>query len=101
MCGQNRDDSNRRGKRSQLLWKLNCRVLISNFISVLRHTRFLTSGCTKVSKRLRDSAEYTVDEEILSRLSPYRTKHINRFGSYKLRFDQIPLPIEPELGLKL
>ena len=41
----------------------------------------------------------TVNEEILSRLSPYRTEHINRFGSYKLQLDQIPPPIVTDLEL--
>ena len=50
-----------------------------------------------MTKALREliAEGYTVDDEILSRLSPYRTKHINRFGSYKLQLDQVPLPIEP------
>jgi len=56
-----------------------------------------------MTKALREliTEGYTVDEEILSRLSPYRTKHINRFGSYKLQLDQVPLPIEPELVLRV
>ena len=41
----------------------------------------------------------TVNEEILSRLSPYRTEHINRFGSYKLQLDRIPPPIVTDLEL--
>jgi len=44
---------------------------------------------------------HIIDDEILSRLSPYRTKHINRFGNYKLQLDHIPLPIETEFELKL
>jgi len=43
---------------------------------------------------------YTINEEILSRLSPYKREHINRFGSYKLHLDQIPPPIVPGLGLE-
>jgi len=42
---------------------------------------------------------YTINEEILSRLSPYKREHINRFGSYKLYLDQIPEPIVQELDL--
>ena len=42
---------------------------------------------------------YPVNEEILSRLSPYGREHINRFGSYKLHLDQIPEPIVQELEL--
>ena len=43
---------------------------------------------------------YIINEEILSRLSPYKREHINRFGSYKLHLDQIPAPIVPGLGLE-
>ena len=53
---------------------------------------------TRVIKELIDKG-YTVTEEILSRLSPYATGHINRFGTYRLRFDQLPLPIVTELEL--
>jgi len=42
---------------------------------------------------------YPVNEEILSRLSPYKREHINRFGSYKLHLDQVPEPIVQELEL--
>ena len=53
---------------------------------------------TRVIKEIVDEG-YTVTEEILSRLSPYATGHINRFGTYRLRFDQLPLPIVTELEL--
>lgn len=38
-------------------------------------------------------------EEIIARLAPYRTDHINRFGSYELKFDQVPEPIAEDLQL--
>jgi TnpA family transposase len=53
---------------------------------------------TRVIKKLIDDG-YTVTEEILSRLSPYATGHINRFGTYRLQFDRIPPPIVTELEL--
>jgi TnpA family transposase len=40
-----------------------------------------------------------VTPEIISRLSPYKTEHINRFGTYELRFDRVPQPITEELIL--
>jgi Tn3 transposase DDE domain len=38
-------------------------------------------------------AGYPVTPEIIARLSPYKTEHINRFGRYELRFDHVPPPI--------
>jgi hypothetical protein len=40
---------------------------------------------------------YTITPEMLERIAPYQTEHINRFGSYTLNFDQIPLPIVSDL----
>ena len=42
---------------------------------------------------------YAVTPEIISRLSPYKNEHINRFGTYELRFDRVPQPITEELKL--
>jgi len=42
---------------------------------------------------------YEVTREILERIAPYQTEHINRFGTYILNFDQIPLPIVSDLEL--
>ena len=42
---------------------------------------------------------YTVTPEVIARLSPYKTEHINRFGHYELRFDQVPQPVTEELRL--
>jgi TnpA family transposase len=36
---------------------------------------------------------YPIEEEVLARLSPYLTAHVNRFGSYTLDFQrQVPPP---------
>jgi TnpA family transposase len=53
---------------------------------------------TKVLKDLVAEG-YTVTEEILERFAPYRTEHINRFGTYKLQFDKIPPPIVSDIKL--
>ena len=53
---------------------------------------------TRVLQELIDEG-YPVTPLIIARLSPYKTEHINRFGSYKPRFDQVPPPITEELRL--
>jgi hypothetical protein len=54
-----------------------------------------------MTRVLRDliNAGYPVTPEIIARLSPYKTEHINRFGHYELRFDHVPPPITEELRL--
>jgi TnpA family transposase len=42
---------------------------------------------------------YPVTPLIVAHMSPYKTEHINRFGSYQPRFDQVPLPITEDLRL--
>jgi TnpA family transposase len=42
---------------------------------------------------------YPVTPDIIARLSPYKTEHINRFGNYELRFDRVPEPISEEIRL--
>ena len=42
---------------------------------------------------------YTITPEIIANFSPYRTEHLNRFGSYDVRFDQKPPPIIEGLRL--
>jgi len=44
---------------------------------------------------------HTVDMEALSTLSPYRTEHINRFGSYVINPDRMPEPLEQHLRFSL
>jgi TnpA family transposase len=53
---------------------------------------------TRVLQELIDEG-YPVTPEIIARLSPYKTEHINRFGHYELRFDQMPQPITEALRL--
>lgn len=53
---------------------------------------------TRILQRLIDEG-YTVTPAVIARLSPYKTEHINRFGRYELRFDQVPPPITEELRL--
>ncbi|MDQ3830505.1 MAG: transposase [Candidatus Tectomicrobia bacterium] len=53
---------------------------------------------TRVLQDLVDEG-YRVAPEIIARLSPYKTEHINRFGHYELRFDHVPPPITEELRL--
>jgi hypothetical protein len=53
---------------------------------------------TRVLQELVDEG-YPVTPEILAHLSPYKTGHINRFGHYEVRFDQIPPPMIEDLRL--
>jgi TnpA family transposase len=53
---------------------------------------------TRVLQDLVDEG-YLVTPEIIARLSPYKTEHINRFGHYELRFDHVPPPVTEELRL--
>jgi TnpA family transposase len=53
---------------------------------------------TRVLQEVIDEG-YVVTPEIIARLSPYKTEHVNRFGNYELRFDQIPPPVTEELRL--
>jgi Tn3 transposase DDE domain len=42
---------------------------------------------------------YVVTPEIIARLPPYKTEHMNRVGHYELRVDHVPPPITEELRL--
>jgi hypothetical protein len=42
---------------------------------------------------------YPVTPDIIARLSPYKTEHINRFGRYELHFDHLPPPMTEDLRL--
>jgi hypothetical protein len=53
---------------------------------------------TRVLQEVIDEG-YAVTPEIIARLSPYKTEHVNRFGNYELRFNQIPPPVTEELRL--
>src|SRR5262249_34354327 len=52
---------------------------------------------TTVSALCEELGITRVTPEIIARLSPYKTEHVNRFGNYNLRFDQIPPPVTEEL----
>jgi TnpA family transposase len=53
---------------------------------------------THVLQTLIDEG-YPVTPDIIARLSPYKTEHINRFGQYELRFDHLPPPMTEDLRL--
>lgn len=53
---------------------------------------------TQTLQKLIDEGQ-VVTPEIMARLSPYKTEHINRFGNYELQFDRIPQPITEALRL--
>lgn|GEM_PF-1668570 len=53
---------------------------------------------TRVLQGLIDEG-YSVTPEVIARLSPYKTEHINRFGHYELRFNQMPQPMTEDLRL--
>jgi hypothetical protein len=62
--------------------------------------QFIKRTRTETSHVLRIRIDPAVKkEEIKARLAPYRTDHINRFGSYELKFDQVPEPIAEDLQL--
>jgi hypothetical protein len=53
---------------------------------------------TRALQELIDEG-YAVTPEIMARLSPYTTEHINRCGHDELRFDRVPEPITEEIRL--
>jgi hypothetical protein len=38
----------------------------------------------------------TITKAMVSRLSPYMTEHIKRFGDYVLDMDEVPAPLQPD-----
>ncbi len=56
-----------------------------------------TATLTHLLQELREEGEHLLTDEIISRLSPYRTEHINRFGTYELRLDRQPLPLPDKI----
>ena len=42
------------------------------------------------------SEGHTVTKALVSRLSPYMTEHIKRFGEYVLDMNEEPKPLQPE-----
>ncbi len=55
---------------------------------------------TRVLQALIDEGQ-PITPEIIARMSPYITGHINRFGNYPLRFDRVPQPTIEQLILSL
>ena len=48
---------------------------------------------TKALERLATDG-HSFDEDLVASISPYQTKHINRFGRYTLKRDPIPEPLD-------
>jgi hypothetical protein len=95
--------SGRRSRRSPLGCGPNVRG--ANDARVRGHAARHLSGLLPLVTRLLGLGQDLVDEgylvtpEIIARLSPYKTEHINRFGHYELRFDHVPPPVTEELRL--
>jgi hypothetical protein len=53
---------------------------------------------TKVIHQLAAEGQ-RISAEALAVLSPYQTRHVNRFGQYTLQLDRIPEPIAYDLPL--
>ena len=51
-----------------------------------------TQEMTRVLQELIQEG-YPIDEQVIRQLAPYRTEHINRFGSYTLNLDQEVPPL--------
>lgn len=48
---------------------------------------------------LKQKGGSSFTEEILSFLAPYRTENLNRFGSYDMKLDRAPEPLDESLYL--
>jgi hypothetical protein len=69
--------------------------LVTNLVSF--HTLVtMTKALQQLIKEGR-----TVDMKVLAILSPYRTEHINRFGSYVINPNRIQEPLEGNLHLAI
>lgn len=64
--------------------------LIANLL-VYHNLTSLTRAAQKA-----EADGWSVPSEVLASMSPYQREHINRFGSYSLRFDRVPKPIARE-----
>ena len=51
---------------------------------------------TKALRQL-EADGHAISQEVLAALSPYKTEHINRFGTYVLNFERTRAPPAPEL----
>jgi hypothetical protein len=54
---------------------------------------------SRILRQLTDEG-HEFDEAVLSRLSPYLTKHVNRFGKYTLTLDRENPTPDYALGLR-
>jgi TnpA family transposase len=80
----NRDEQRKMIKYNHLV--SNCLI----FYNVFEMTRILQELI---------SSGYAIDEEIMGSLSPYITKHINRFGRYSLDLNRTPPSVNYDLPL--
>ncbi len=55
---------------------------------------------SKALKRLADEG-YSLDEDLVSRISPCQTEHLNRFGRYALNRDRVPEPLDSVREFKM
>ncbi len=71
--------------------------LVANLI-ILHTMRSMTRALNELN-----AEGYVIEPALLKKLAPYRTQHINRFGSYILNLDKTvePLLDERDLNLKL
>ena len=56
------------------------------------------SAITKALHQMR-SEGMRLDADTLARLSPYLTRHVNRFGEYRLDLNRQPAPIDYQLPI--
>ena len=54
---------------------------------------------TKIFNQLTEEG-YSITPKVLKAFAPYRTQHINRFGSYSMEFDWEVKPVQHELKIK-
>ncbi|AFZ24411.1 transposase, TnpA family (plasmid) [Cylindrospermum stagnale PCC 7417] len=80
----NRDEQRKMIKYNHLV--SNCLI----FYNVFEMTRILQELIAE---------GYAIDEEIMGALSPYLTKHINRFGRYSLDLNRKPPDVDYDLSL--
>ena len=55
---------------------------------------------TKVIRQLAKDGQQ-ISAEALALISPYLTRHVNRFGHYAMNLDRTPDPVEYELPLSV
>jgi hypothetical protein len=61
--------------------------------------RWVRRSMSRILRQLADEG-HEFDEATLSRLSPYLTEHINRFGKYTLNLDRENSAPDYALGLR-